>query len=287
MTLRLMTMSMAAVLALLALIVFGTAIKAQPSADKLPRLKAPERSTTFELKPEADSDYVFDEVKVTKQENVIEQEGAAAKRKDAEKSDDGILIEAREKGTHKSDPEGYSLQVDLKKKTYDAVKMKKAQLQSVIQEQSKALGTSRETLSTESISTASSSYLRVVGMITRDPPGYKLTQSEHALRWTYGPRYVARGKFARGYTTPPGTHWYVSYNRFRGLRYIDGGRTLESKHDAAFYNYDFGYPNVATIVRHRTTIEGYRRGGWRYYWRWNASGEGYQLLTPQVYTYGG
>ena len=75
--------------------------------------KAPKKSTTFELEADVGSDYVLDEIKATKLEDVIELDAAAAQKDNADDFDDGVVIEGKDERSLKSRPIAFSLKIDL------------------------------------------------------------------------------------------------------------------------------------------------------------------------------
>lgn len=174
--------------------------------------------------------------------------------------------------------------------TYEAVKMDEPELRAAIEVQNESLGEPAKGSSPGTFSAMASRryWVATVSLITRDPPGYKLVQSNHRLRWSSGPsvRFEGREKTTyAGCPTPPGTCWRTSYSRWREAPYyIDGGRTLVNRYKAGFYNYNYGNPSVATIVQHWSSIYAYNSSRYEYYWSYRHRGEGQGLLRTQVVT---
>jgi hypothetical protein len=258
---------------LLAFLLVGQVSQAQPSTEVSGTAKD---RTSFELKPAPDSDYILDDVRYTRVEGATEKEDSSIVSVEGEKSAGG-------------DPVAYDIVVDPKAKTYKAEKMKQAKLRDALAAQSSSLGAPSagpQPSERSSLAVQRRYWVATVSLITRDPPGYKLVQSNHRLYWSSGSyvRFEGRSKSSQALCpTVPGTCWYISYSRWReSPYYLDGGRTLVNRYTAAFYNYDYANPNVATIVEQYSTFNAFNSNRFNYFWSARYRGEGQGLLRTSA-----
>lgn len=275
MSLRLTKMVAVIIVFTLTLAILGTPSQAQPSTNDSVEQKALKDTRTFELKPQDDSDYVLDEVKYTKLEGATDRE-------------DGAFIEAKGAKKAGTSPVAYDIIVDPKTKTYQAEKLERSELRAVISNQQQFAEPRLDKSSTSSSARSSrrNYWAATVSIVTRDPAWIRVVQSNHRLGWSSGSRVLFNYRQKWVYAGCPnraGTCWRNSFSRFRGSpQYIDGGRTLASRYEASFYNYNFGDPRYATIAKHDSSIYARNSSSFRYYWRWYARGEAYDLLWSRV-----
>ncbi|MFC4075320.1 hypothetical protein [Salinithrix halophila] len=222
------------------------------------------------------SEPVYNESEVLNPSNSTERVFKKVTRTVISDEEDVIRIEGE--ASEANEVEAYNIEVDEKAGTYTATNIEGEKLESFQEELQDKI-------------TARGSRYRSVTAITDDPAGVDLAKHTQKLNFSKGSSsvsYRSRSKSAwAAYPSSLGTHWYVDENKFTGLRFIDGNRTVESKSRAKFHNYDFGNDGKVTRVTHYITIEGYYTGKSRYYVDWARSGEGHTLLDLDIATKSG
>jgi len=110
---------------------------------------------------------------------------------------------------------------------------------------------------------------------TLDPVFFLLAQTTNYLKWTVSSSGSVQWKSytggCAGFTTPLGTHWYVSSCR-SNLPYYQSGIAYNEA-AGTYYNWDWGNPNLATYSSHWVKVGGKNDGHCTYSWTYSDWGE--------------
>lgn len=107
-----------------------------------------------------------------------------------------------------------------------------------------------------------------------------LAQTTDYLKWTVsssgGVQWRSYTDGCAAFTTPLGTHWYVSWCSSSAPYYRSGVAYNDAS--GSYNNWDWGDPNMATTSSHWITVGGKNDGHCTYSWSYSDSGEDAGLI---------